>query len=80
MPPIAVRSWMCLLRVAILSEMCRRPSHGACLMVQENAAAFLIELTKEDKQYLEDVFHKDKVSTVPCTVAFRYLTLYTVSI
>lgn len=37
------------------------------MMVQENAAAFFIELTKEDKQYLEDVFQKNKVSAPPCT-------------
>ncbi|CAK0786087.1 hypothetical protein CVIRNUC_009300 [Coccomyxa viridis] len=29
--------------------------------LEENAAAFFIELTKEDKQYLEDVFQKNKV-------------------
>jgi len=31
--------------------------------LEENAAAFFVELTPEDKQFLEDTFHEDKVST-----------------
>ena len=30
--------------------------------LEENAAAFFVELTQEDKHFLEDTFHEDKVS------------------
>jgi len=33
--------------------------------LEENAAAFFVELTHEDKQFLEETFHEDKVSTTP---------------
>ena len=30
--------------------------------LEENAAAYFVELTAEDKRYLEETFHEDKVS------------------
>ena len=30
--------------------------------LEENAAAFFVELTPEDKRFLEDTFHQDNVS------------------
>jgi diketogulonate reductase-like aldo/keto reductase len=30
--------------------------------LKENAAAYFVELTAEDKTFLEDTFHEDKVS------------------
>ena len=31
--------------------------------LEENAAAFFVELTPEEKRFLEDTFHQDNVST-----------------
>lgn len=33
--------------------------------LEENAAAYSVELTAEDKKFLEDTFHEDKVSALP---------------
>ena len=33
--------------------------------LEENAAAYFVELTAEDKKFLEDTFHEDKVSALP---------------
>ena len=32
------------------------------VLLQENAAAFFVELTKEDRTFLEEAFHPEKVS------------------
>ena len=31
------------------------------VLMQENAAAFFVELTKEDRTFLEEAFHTEKV-------------------
>ncbi len=33
--------------------------------LEENAAAYFVELTAEDKRFLEETFHQDKVFTSP---------------
>lgn len=33
--------------------------------LEENAAAYFVELTPEDKRFLEDTFHEDKVNVAP---------------
>lgn len=50
----------------------RKDSHGCCHCAQENAAAFFIELSAEDKAYLENVFAPDKVINFPWYICLRW--------
>lgn len=38
--------------------------------LEENAAAYFVELTAEDKRYLEETFHEDKVNIAQRIWAF----------
>ena len=52
---IAFPVWMEPVQLESQQGECPRPHLGG--MLQENAAAFFVKLTKDDMEYLEDIFH-----------------------
>jgi hypothetical protein len=45
-------------------------------MVQENAAAFWVELSSEEKAYLEEVFAPGKVRQHPISCMVQHISLW----